>query len=66
LTVYVVDASVASRFLLIEDLSDKAELVLESFLGEALDLKAPGLVVYEVGKTLWKAVKQGFHRFQCG
>jgi len=63
LTVYVVDASVASRFLLIEDLSDKAELVLESFLGGALDLKAPELVVYEVGNTLWKAVKQGFIDF---
>ena len=57
--VYVIDASVASRFLLVEDLSDKAELVLEGFLGEALDLKAPNLVVYEVGNTLWRAVKQG-------
>jgi len=60
LTVYVIDASVASRFLLVEDLSDKARLVLEDFLGEAFDLRAPKLVVYEVGNTLWKAVKQGF------
>jgi len=30
--IYVIDASVACRFLLIEDLSDKAKLVLESFL----------------------------------
>ena len=58
--VYVIDASVASRFLLVEDLSDKAELVLEDFLGEAIDLKAPKLVVYEVGNTLWRAVKQRF------
>jgi len=58
--VYVIDASVASRFLLVEDLSDKAELILEDFLGEALDLRAPKLVVYEVGNTLWKAVKQEF------
>jgi predicted nucleic acid-binding protein len=56
----VIDASVASRFLLAEDLSDKAELVLESFLEGASDLMAPKLVVYEVGNTLWKAVKQGF------
>jgi len=63
LTVYVVDASVASRFLLIEELSDKAKLALESFLRGALDLKAPELVVYEVGNTLWKAVKQGFIDF---
>jgi len=59
LTVYVIDASVASRFLLIEDLSDEAELVLEGFLDGTLDLRAPKLVVYEVGNTLWKAVKQG-------
>jgi len=57
--VYVIDASVASRFLLFEDLSDKAGLVLEGFLEGAFDLKAPKLVVYEVGNTLWKAVKQG-------
>lgn len=58
--VYVIDASVASRFLLVEDLSDKAGLILEDFLVEAFDLRAPKLVVYEVGNTLWKAVKQGF------
>ena len=59
MTTYVIDASVASRFLLVEDLSDKAELVLEGFLKDAIDLVAPKLVVYEVGNTLWKAVKQG-------
>jgi len=56
---YVIDASVASRFLLFEDLSDKAGLVLEGFLEGTFDLAAPRLVVYEVGNTLWKAVKQG-------
>jgi predicted nucleic acid-binding protein len=60
LKVYVVDASVASRFLLVEDLSDKAELVLDGFLKGELDLKAPGLLVYEVGNTLWKSVKGDF------
>lgn len=59
MTVYVVDASVASRFLLVEDLSDKAGLVLEGFLEGTLDLRAPKLVVCEVGNILWKAVKQG-------
>lgn len=54
------DASVASRFLLVEDLSDKAELVLEDFLQGKLDLRSPELVVYEVGDTLWKSVKNGF------
>ena len=57
--IYVIDASVACRFLLVEDLSDKAELVLESFLEGSCDLKAPKLIVYEVGNTLWKAVNQG-------
>ena len=60
MNVYVIDASVASRFLLVEDLSDRAELVLEDLLGGAIDLRAPELVVYEVGNTLWKAVKQRF------
>lgn len=60
MTVYVIDASVASRFLLVEDLSDRARLVLEGFLEGTSDLRAPKLVVYEVGNTLWKAVKHGF------
>lgn len=56
--VYVVDASVAARFLLAEELSDKAERLLQRFHDDAVELKAPGLVTYEVGNTLWKAVKQ--------
>ena len=58
MTVYVIDASVASRFLLVEDLSDEAGSVLEGFLNGSLDLEAPELVVYEVGNTLWKSTKQ--------
>jgi len=60
LTAYVIDASVASRFLLVEDLSDKAAQVLEGFLEGALDLSAPKLMICEVGNTLWKATKRGF------
>jgi len=56
---YVLDASVVCRFLLAEDLSDKAEEVLRDFLEGRLDLMAPKLVVYEVGNTLWRAVSQG-------
>ncbi len=56
---YVIDASVACRFLLVEDLSDKAERVLRGFLMGELDLVAPELVTYEVGNSLWKAVGQG-------
>ena len=59
MTFYVIDASVASRFLLVEDLAVEARLVLEHFLGGLLDLKAPGLILYEVGNTLWKAARQG-------
>lgn len=55
---YVIDASVASRFLLVEDLSDKAEFLLKSFLDELVDMMAPDLIMAEVGNTLWKAVKQ--------
>ena len=56
--IYVVDASVAVRFLLVEDLSEKADWLLQKFHDDALELKAPGLVNYEVGNALWKAVKQ--------
>jgi predicted nucleic acid-binding protein len=58
LKIYVIDASVAARFLLVEELSDKAERLLQRFHDDAIELKAPGLVRYEVGNTLWKAVKQ--------
>jgi predicted nucleic acid-binding protein len=58
LNVYVIDGSVASRFLLVEDLSNKAELLLNSFLEETVDMRAPHLIKSEVGNTLWKAVKQ--------
>jgi predicted nucleic acid-binding protein len=40
-------------------LADEARLVLEHFLGGLLDLKAPRLIIYEVGNTLWKAARQG-------
>ena len=56
--VYLVDASVAARFLLVEEFSDKAEWLLQRFHDGAVELKAPGLVRYEVGNSLWKAVKQ--------
>jgi predicted nucleic acid-binding protein len=58
LRVYVVDASVAARFLLSEELSEKAGWLLQKFHEDAIDLKAPGLVNYEVGNALWKAVKE--------
>jgi len=58
LKVYIVDASVAARFLLFEELSENASLLLQKFHQDAVELKAPGLVNYEVGNALWNAVRQ--------
>lgn len=58
MNVYVIDASVASRFLLVEELTDKAELLLGDFLEETVDVSAPELIRYEVGNALWKAVSR--------
>jgi len=55
----VVDASVATRFLLREDLSEEADGVLEDFINGDVRLIAPKLIAYEVGNTLWKAVARG-------
>jgi len=63
LKVYVLDASVATGFLLVEDLSEKAELIWGGFLRGKQDLLSPELLVYEVGKTLWKSIKKGFIGF---
>lgn len=64
MSTYVLDASVAARFLLFEVLSDKAEHVLEDFMDGKIDLVAPELLIYEVGNVLWKAFKQGFVNLQ--
>jgi predicted nucleic acid-binding protein len=60
----VVDGSVASRFLLIEDLSDSAVSLLRNFASGTVDLRAPELVNYEVGNILWKAVRRKLLTFQ--
>lgn len=57
--VYVVDASVAARFLLGEDLEDEARAVLEGFVDGRYNLVAPPVVVYEVGNALRTAVARG-------
>lgn len=46
----IVDASVALKWYLAEDLSDQAEALFEQ-----QDLAAPELIVAEVGNALWKA-----------
>ncbi len=60
MTLYVIDASVAARFLLSEELSDKAGLVLKDFLNGKISLAFPELTIYEVGNAVWKAVRSGF------
>jgi predicted nucleic acid-binding protein len=60
LKTYLLDASVAARFLLTEDLSNKAEEVLSDFLNGKINLTAPPLIVYEVGNTLWNASARKF------
>lgn len=55
----MVDASVASRFLLVEDLSEEADALLGDFMGGEVKFIAPKLIAYEVGNTLWKAVARG-------
>lgn len=47
---FVVDASVALKWLLIEEHSDTALLLLDG----SFDLHVPNLVFPEVGNTLWK------------
>jgi predicted nucleic acid-binding protein len=53
-----VDASVATRFLLKEDLAEKAELVLRSFTEGEIDLTSPPLINLEVGNALRTAASR--------
>ena len=55
----VIDASVATRFLLEEDYAGQAQDVLEEFIDGKLDLSAPRLIVAEVGNALRTAVARG-------
>ena len=49
---YVVDASVAARFVLDEELDDEAKSILEGFVEGEYNLLAPTLLNYEVGNAL--------------
>ena len=49
---YVVDASVATRFLLEEDLMGEARAVLNGHVEGEFELTAPPIIVYEVGNSL--------------
>lgn len=56
---YLIDASVAVRFLLKEDLSSEAEAVLEGFVDGKYDLSAPPLILCEVGNAIRTAAVRG-------
>ena len=58
MTNYVLDASVAVRFLLSETLSDEAAHVLRDYIEGHITLEAPRLMIYEVGNALWRATKE--------
>lgn len=61
MTACVVDASVAAKWLLPaagEGLRDKANLLLERYVGRDLQMVAPDLLGAEIGNVLWKAVRR--------
>ena len=55
---YVVDASVAARFVLDEELDDEAKSILEGFVEGEYNLLAPTLLNYEVGNALRTAASR--------
>lgn len=57
MTRYILDASVAARFLLSESLSAEAAAVLRDYVEGRIELAAPTILAYEVGNALWKAVR---------
>ena len=62
---YVIDASVAVRFLLKEDLSAEAEAVLEGFVMGRFDLFAPPLILCEVGNAIRTAAVRDMISFEA-
>lgn len=58
MSLYVLDSSVATRFLLTEDLSKEAFEVLEALMGGLIQVAAPLLIIYETGNALWNAVRR--------
>ena len=49
---YVIDASVATRFVLSETLHEEAKIFLEGFIEGECNFLAPTLIIYEVGNAL--------------
>jgi predicted nucleic acid-binding protein len=55
---YVLDASVAIKWFVEEDLSHAARTLLTRFGEGGIELHAPLLLVYEVGNALWRLVNK--------
>jgi len=55
---FVVDASVAVKWILPEEGHSQALQLLELYQNEELDLIAPYLLISEVGNVLWKRVRR--------
>ena len=55
----VVDASVAAKWLVPENDSDKAEDLLKQWQRRSFDLSAPQMILAEVANVLWKRSARG-------
>ena len=55
---FVVDASVAAKWVLPEPGSQQARRLLRRYQDEEIDLVAPHLLLAEVGSVLWKRVRR--------
>jgi len=56
---YVADASVAVKWFIHEDLSDRAQRLFELKLRKQAELWAPDLLLAEFGNVMWKYHQQG-------
>jgi predicted nucleic acid-binding protein len=50
--IFVLDASVAIKWYVGEELRDKALRLRDDFLSDVIDLEAPSLILYEVGNAI--------------
>lgn len=50
--IFVVDASVAVKWYVEEEMRDRALRVIDDFVSELIDLQAPNLLLYELGNAL--------------
>ena len=63
-TLLVVDASVAVKWYVPEDLSEQAQTILDRCVDNGLELAVPDLICTEVGNALWKRQRSADPRVQ--